>query len=193
MIDKLTVKQEKFCNNYVETGNASEAYRRSYSCENMKSETINEKASRLLKECKISARIEELRRNLQERSDFTKDEAVEFLSNVIRANILDYVGIDDSIAIKESKNKPLNAIVGVGSQIVTVKDLSKLTIEQQRCIKSISQTKFGVRLELCEKDPALTRLAKMLGWDESTKLSIEENINQVTVFELPNNGRSKDK
>lgn len=44
----LTLKQEKFCNYYLECGNASEAYRRAYSCDKMKSEIINIKACELL-------------------------------------------------------------------------------------------------------------------------------------------------
>ena len=32
---KLTIKQEAFARAYVETGNASEAYRRAYNAENM--------------------------------------------------------------------------------------------------------------------------------------------------------------
>ena len=40
----LTIKQENFCNYYLECGNASEAYRRAYSCSNMKGDTINRKA-----------------------------------------------------------------------------------------------------------------------------------------------------
>ncbi|MGU9998175.1 terminase small subunit, partial [Bordetella avium] len=37
----LTPKQEAFALAYVETGNASEAYRRAYSAERMKPETVN--------------------------------------------------------------------------------------------------------------------------------------------------------
>ena len=37
---KLTAKQEAFARAYVETGNASEAYRRAYNAENMKQESI---------------------------------------------------------------------------------------------------------------------------------------------------------
>ena len=40
----LTIKQENFCNYYIESGNASDAYRRAYSCEKMKDETVNRKA-----------------------------------------------------------------------------------------------------------------------------------------------------
>ena len=57
----LTQKQEKFCLSYIETGNASEAYRRAYSCENMKYATINNNASKALEHNEIAARIAELR------------------------------------------------------------------------------------------------------------------------------------
>lgn len=62
---KLTIKQKNFCNYYLETGNASEAYRRSYSCDNMKDETVNVKASELLNNGKITARVEQLQAELQ--------------------------------------------------------------------------------------------------------------------------------
>lgn len=57
----LTPKQEKFCLAYIETGNASEAYRRSYSAENMKEATVQRKAFELLKDGKITAAIQLLR------------------------------------------------------------------------------------------------------------------------------------
>jgi phage terminase small subunit len=46
---KLTIKQEKFCNLYLETGNATDAYRQAYNCGNMKYDTIKRKAVELLK------------------------------------------------------------------------------------------------------------------------------------------------
>ncbi|WFE85066.1 terminase small subunit [Parabacteroides chongii] len=45
----LTIKQENFCNYYLECGNASEAYRRAYSCSKMKDESVNSRAYELLK------------------------------------------------------------------------------------------------------------------------------------------------
>ena len=45
---KLTPKQEGFCRSYIETGNASEAYRINYSAENMSQDTIKVKASLML-------------------------------------------------------------------------------------------------------------------------------------------------
>ena len=57
----LTEKQEKFCLVYVETGNASEAYRQAYDAENMKATTINRKAKEVMDNGKIQARLQELR------------------------------------------------------------------------------------------------------------------------------------
>lgn len=56
----LTFKQENFCKYYVDTeGNASEAYRMAYDASKMKAESIWVTACRLLKNSKVSLRIEE--------------------------------------------------------------------------------------------------------------------------------------
>ncbi len=61
MTAKLTPKQEAFARAYVETGNASEAYRMAYPrAKNWKSEAVNVAASRLLANAKVSLRVEEL-------------------------------------------------------------------------------------------------------------------------------------
>lgn len=57
----LTPKQQNFCLAYLETGNASEAYRRAYDAENMKAETVNKRASELLDNGEVAGRIAELR------------------------------------------------------------------------------------------------------------------------------------
>ncbi|WP_329760616.1 terminase small subunit [Stenotrophomonas geniculata] len=57
----LTPKQESFCQRYLETGNASEAYRLCYSAEKAKPETVNRSAKELLDNPKIAARLSELR------------------------------------------------------------------------------------------------------------------------------------
>ncbi|MGL5649240.1 MAG: terminase small subunit, partial [Clostridium sp.] len=46
---KLTQKQENFCQKFVETGNASEAYRHAYNVSKMKPESVNRKACELMK------------------------------------------------------------------------------------------------------------------------------------------------
>lgn len=68
---KLTQKQEAFCCAYIETGNASEAYRRSYDAENMARPTVNRKAALLMDNPKITARLKELRRPVVESAQLT--------------------------------------------------------------------------------------------------------------------------
>ena len=65
----LTPKQEAFARAYVETSNASEAYRRSYDVgENTKPETVWRKACEVLANGKVGARVAELQLAAQERT-----------------------------------------------------------------------------------------------------------------------------
>ena len=56
----LTIKQERFAQEYVATGNASEAYRRAYDTQGAP-RTIEVEASRLLAHPKVSLRLATLR------------------------------------------------------------------------------------------------------------------------------------
>ena len=67
-MSNLTPKQEAFCLAYIETGNASEAYRKSYNAEGMKGATINRNAKALLENNKIAARLSTLRERAVERT-----------------------------------------------------------------------------------------------------------------------------
>lgn len=73
MANRLTPKQEKFCLQYVELGNASDAYRSAYDCENMRQETINRNAFALLENNKIAARLDDLRAEAAKRNEVTVD------------------------------------------------------------------------------------------------------------------------
>jgi len=64
----LTPKQEAFALAYVETGNASEAYRRSYDAENMKPESIWVEACRTLGDPNVGLRVSELQTAARERT-----------------------------------------------------------------------------------------------------------------------------
>jgi phage terminase small subunit len=67
----LTIKQENFCLSYIQTDNASEAYRKAGYSKNMSDKTVNEAASRLLKASKVVARLEELRKPIIEKHNVT--------------------------------------------------------------------------------------------------------------------------
>jgi len=69
----LTPKQEGFCKSYIETGNASEAYRLNYSAEKMKEATITNTAYKLLQKGDIRARLEEIKESHSRRHNTTVD------------------------------------------------------------------------------------------------------------------------
>ena len=169
---KLTIKQEKFCNYYLETGNASEAYRRAFSCNKMKPGTVNRKAIELFENGKITARVEELRRELKKKSDITKEEAVGILADIARANISDMLNV-----------KATGDFVSV-----SVKDISRLPASLQRCILSIKSTdKGGYELKLYNKIDAIDRLSKLLGWDEPARQEVANQNGQSFTIRVVNN------
>mgnify|MGYP003587417918 CR=1 FL=1 len=109
----LTPKQEAFCLAYVETGNASEAYRRSYNAEKMKAETVNRTAKELLDNPKIAARVKELQESHQRRHNVTVDS---LLAELEEARLMALQEAQPSAAISATMGKA--KIVGVDVQKV---------------------------------------------------------------------------
>lgn len=84
----LTPKQEKFCQEYIKTGNATESYRRSYNTAKMKDETINKRASELLLENgDIKGRIKELSEEIKNDAIADAEEIQATLTALLRGEI----------------------------------------------------------------------------------------------------------
>lgn len=161
----LSIRQEKFCNYYVESGNASDAYRRAYSCKGKSDNTIWVESSRLANNPKVALRISELRSEMQRRSDITKDEAVGILADIARANIVD--------ALEIKSNEMFTTIV--------VRDVATLPISVQRAILSVKSTDKGYELKLYNKIDAIEKLSKLLGWDTSEQKDIAEKSKRDSI------------
>ena len=161
----LSIKQEKFCNYYVESGNASDAYRRAYSCKGKSDNTIWVESSRLANNPKVALRISELRSEMQRRSDITKDEAVGILADIARANIVD--------ALEIKSNEMFTTLV--------VRDVATLPISVQRAILSVKSTDKGYELKLYNKIDAIEKLSKLLGWDTSEQKDIAEKSKRDSI------------
>lgn len=148
MSKNLTIKQERFINIYLETGNASEAYRQAYSCERMKETTVTVKASESLRNGKVAVRLGEIQRELKKTSDIRKESILEELASIAFADIRDYVKFD--------------------GKAVTFKSFDELTDKQARAIESIRKTRHGIELKLHGKGWSIERISKMLGFDSPT-------------------------
>lgn len=78
----LMPKQESFCLKYLETGNASEAYRFAYDASRMKPTTVNRTAKELLDNPKIAARLAELRKPVIEKAQMTLEQHLDDLKRL---------------------------------------------------------------------------------------------------------------
>ena len=163
----LTIKQNNFCNYYIETGNASEAYRRAYNAENMNDNTIGRKANELLNNGYITANINELKAQLQSKHDYTQDEAVKQLTAIARCNISEFVNWD--------------------GETLEWKPFEELTKEQTSCIESVKMTKDGLELKIYGKIHTIERISKMLGFEASIKNEIDIKEPTKIVFKKFNN------
>ena len=94
---KLTPKQEKFCQEYVKTGNKSEAFRIAYDCSNSTEETVNVNAVKLSKNTKVSPRIKELQDQAKERNNIDIDWCLTKLKAIVEDDSNDRVAAVDKI------------------------------------------------------------------------------------------------
>jgi hypothetical protein len=104
-VSKLTPKQEKFCNLYIELGNASEAYRQSYEVrEGTKESSINEQSSKLLTDLKISSRVAELRKQTAKAHGIDRAFIINGLLEIISdADYTFKLGKDNELSKNDSK------------------------------------------------------------------------------------------
>lgn len=153
---KLTPKQEAWAWAYLETGNASEAYRRAYpGSEKWKAEALHVKASEMLAKGNVQVWLDEQRRLTASRNEITIDKIVRELALIGFSNMLDYMTISSD-----------------GQAFV---DLSKLTRDQAAAIGEITSETYTegrgedaeqvkrTKFKLSDKRAALVDLGKHLG------------------------------
>jgi len=78
--DKLTQRQENFCQAYIKTGNASQAYRLSYKSDAMKAATVARRAIDVLNLPAVAARIEALRQQVARETVVTQGQVLDGLA-----------------------------------------------------------------------------------------------------------------
>jgi phage terminase small subunit len=164
----LTVKQERFATAYIETGNASEAYRQAYDAGSMNDNTIGKAANELLKNPKVAERIDELRSEHRERHKITVDRISEELAAIAFADPRDYYKWD--------------------ANGVTVKDSTELTEAQRRAIAVVEQTvtEAGgtIRVRPYNKIDALEKLARLHGmYKDGNGDTPPGNVTNITRIE----------
>jgi phage terminase small subunit len=155
--EALTPKQERFCLSYIETGNASEAYRRAYDAKNMKDEAVHVKACELLKNGKVAVRVKQIQDEAAKRAEVTIDKVVRELALIGFSNMLDYVSIHGPDPVVDLSTLTREQAAAI--QEVTVEDYKDGRGEDARDVRK-------VRFKLSDKRAALVDLGKHLGMFE---------------------------
>lgn len=127
---RFTDKMELFCLAYVETGNASEAYRRAYNTTNMAEKTAQREGYNTLQKPQVQARIEELRNQVMDRHEITVDT---LLLELEQARRLALETKKAAAAVTATMGKA--KLLGLDKQIVELTGKNGAPIETQSTIK----------------------------------------------------------
>lgn len=169
MSNKLTPKQELFCQEFVKTGNASEAYRVSYNASKMTSKTINEKSSRLLKEYKISTRVQELRAKLEAKHEITQDKVLQELGNISFFDIRQLFNEYGEFIAPHELNEQ------AGRAIASVKAVTRFTKDGEK--------ETTMEYKLNNKNTSIDQLSKILGYYEKDNEQKTPQVQEVKLID----------
>jgi phage terminase small subunit len=162
----VTAKQELFCLAYIETGNASEAYRRSYSCKGSKPNSIHVSACQLLASPNVALRVNELRERAETNAIMTRKEALERLTRIGRTSLSDLVEWRTADMGEDDEGNPVRQ---TGWHI---KDSVAQDPKKMELIAELSTGRDGVKIKTHSQLQAIQQLAKMEGWESAAKHEI---------------------
>lgn len=138
----MTEKQKIFADEYLIDLNATRAYRVAYpSVKKEEAAAVN--GSKLLRNTKVAAYIQERMKERQKRTEITQDRVLEELAAIAFAKATDYA------EVKEGQ--------------VIIKDTANMDEQQVRAIAGIEEGKFGIKVKLNDKEKALELLGRHLG------------------------------
>lgn len=158
----LTLKQERFCQYYVDIeGNASEAYRMAYNTSKMKAESIWTEASLLLSNPKVAQRINEIREQRAKDSVVERKAVEKVLFDIVTADPKDLYILD------ETTGK------------VKLKRPDQMPKRLRNAMKKITNKKGEVSYEFTGKTEAARLLGAWNGWDADKTINFKNDGNRI--------------
>lgn len=111
----MTPKQIAFCQAYLETGDASEAWRRSYDASKSNKNSVNRRGHEMLQHSKVIAYLAEERAHIMARHRITVDDLLSELEEARKA-ALDADTAQSSAAVSATMSKA--KLLGLDKQII---------------------------------------------------------------------------
>ena len=174
--NELNDKQKRFCEEYFLDYNGTRSYRKVYGIEN--EDVASASASRLLRNVKIKAYLEEL-----------------------KSDLASIAGISPIMVLNEHKKMAFSSIAHLHLTWIERKEFDTLTDEQTSCIEEIStktRTEWEydpenpkekkpieveyVKIKLYDKQKSLDSINKMLGYDAPTKTESKVTLSEGTII-----------
>lgn len=174
---ELTEKQERFCQSYIELSDKSKAYRVAYDADAMNSNSVAVAAQEVFKNPNVTLRITELQKELRERNKVKIDDVIGYLADMIKFDIAEIYEEDGRMKSIHDIPKPHREMI---SSVKVYEDF--MNIDGQR--EKIGETK---EVRLLNKLDVIEKFMKHFGAYE--KDNGQKNQSQVTIFQLPDNGR----
>lgn len=159
---RLTEKQEKFCQYYLDTdGNASEAYRMAYDTSNMQPNTVWNSASLLMDNPKVTQRINEIRIERAESSRIERNRVERVLMDIVTAD-------PNDLYIADARTGKIK-----------MKTPSQLPKRMRNALKKIKNSRGVVEYELNGKVEAARLLGSWNGWDAPKEVNVKNCGNMM--------------
>lgn len=174
----LTPKQEKFAQLVVKLDNAAEAYRQSYDASKSTDATVYTKASHLMNNGKISARVRALRDAVAERSLISKERVLKEVSRIAFFDIRKIFNEDGTLKrVVDLDDDTASAIGSI--EAIQIGDDGTLVLSK--------------KFKMSDKNAALEKLMKHLGLYEVDNKQKATMVGEVRLVALqPNDGSETD-
>jgi phage terminase small subunit len=150
---KLTAKQAQFAVAYIRVGTATRAYREVYAPKKMSDKTVNEAASRLVKNSKVAARISELVQPAMNAANLTADRTVREVTRIAFSDARRLFREDGTLKRPDEwDDDTAAAVAGI-----------EVTEEFEGRGKDRRLIGYTKKIKLWDKNAALDKAAKHLG------------------------------
>lgn len=141
----LTAKQEQFIKNIIDGMSQADAYRSAYNTEQMKDKTIWEKASALMKNGKVAARLKELRDQLAKPTIMTAQERLELLTRMAKGEEPERV-----VQFIDGERVEIEVPASLKLRREAIDTMNKMTGEYVQKVVADVDTSFNINIELSD-------------------------------------------
>jgi len=177
LFDELTTLQQEIALNSISGMNDIDSYKAS-SGKASTVKAMEASVCQILGNRKVTRFIDAMKAVTVNDAVMSRDEAMRILSNNARVKVSDiatfyYVAIGED----EEGNPIMNTTW-------KMKDSSEIDPSVMSCIKSVTMTKSGPKIELHDQQGAIKQLATMQGWDSASKLDLSSSDGSMSPSKL---------